>query len=224
MEESQSDSGWSNETIGSEEEEHADRQELHYVYYKAMAEVKTVEDVYKIIHLESQDRMEEIVSKGLHKEAAKILKVEKDPLKGLRRILRYMRLEQLPVYNLRNDTCEVVQAINYCMFDPTSTGQAFSLRMLGDTPGQHAETIYAEIPTWSCIPSIRANALTSQYAHHPRSHGARCRTSPQPPDHVFPTIFTTSRNRYRTQQLRLHCFAALHKSTTTRSERESTRS
>jgi hypothetical protein len=121
MGESKSYNGWSNETIGSEEQEHATRQELQYVYHKAMAGVKTVEDTYKFIHLESQDRMEEIVSKGLHEEAAKILNVEKDPLEGLRRILRYMRLEQLPVYNLRNDTCEVVQAIDYCMLDPTFT-------------------------------------------------------------------------------------------------------
>ncbi|KAF2440171.1 hypothetical protein P171DRAFT_396381 [Karstenula rhodostoma CBS 690.94] len=106
-------SGSSSETVGSEEEDRDAQKELRYIYQKAMADAHTVEDVEKVFHIESQDRIAEIVSKGLYHEAAKVLKMEKDPLKGLRRVLLFMKLEQLPVYNLRNDTSEVVQAINY---------------------------------------------------------------------------------------------------------------
>lgn len=124
MGDSTSDSGWSTETVGSEKGDRAAQLELQYIYQKAMAGVQNAEDFDKILHIENQDRIEEIVSKGQHQEAAKILKMEKDPLKGLRRVLLYMKLEQLPVYHLRNDTSEVVQAINYCTLNPTPQYQA----------------------------------------------------------------------------------------------------
>lgn len=115
MEESKSDTSWSIETIGSEEESKADQEESRNLYHKKLADVRKVEDIDEIMHFASQDKIEEIVSKGLVQEAARILKLEKDPLKGLRRVLRYLRLEQIPTYNLQSDTCEVVQAIDYCM-------------------------------------------------------------------------------------------------------------
>ncbi|KAJ4352046.1 uncharacterized protein N0V89_007392 [Didymosphaeria variabile] len=118
MEESKSDTSWSIETIRSEEEATVDEEELRNLYQKKLADVRTVEDIDEIIHFASQDRIEEIVSKRLDQEAARILKMEKDPLKGLERVLRYLRLEQIPTYNLQSDTCEVVQAINYCMLNP----------------------------------------------------------------------------------------------------------
>ncbi|KAL5439861.1 hypothetical protein PMIN07_004876 [Paraphaeosphaeria minitans] len=129
MGDSSSDSGWSIETVKSEVEDQDAQKELHYIYQKAMADVQTIEDVDKILHIESQDRIEEIVSKGLGHEAARILKMEKDPLKGLRRVLLFMKLEQLPVYRFRNDTSEVVQAINYfnTRIIPEATESKFAL-------------------------------------------------------------------------------------------------
>jgi hypothetical protein len=118
--ESNNDTSWSNEMQGSEED-YPKQTEVRHVYQRAMADMRTVEDFDNIIHITSQVRIEEIVSKGLVQEAARILKMEKDPLKGLRRVLRYMRLEQLPAYNLRHHTCEVVQAINYCKLHCIST-------------------------------------------------------------------------------------------------------
>ncbi|KAL1596423.1 hypothetical protein SLS60_009069 [Paraconiothyrium brasiliense] len=129
MEESKSDTSWSIETIGSEEESKADQEELRNLYHKKLADVRRVEDIDEIMHFASQDKIEEIVSKGLVQEAARILKLEKDPLKGLRRVLRYLRLEQIPTYNLQSDTCEVVQAIDYfnTRVIPEVTGEDFAL-------------------------------------------------------------------------------------------------
>jgi len=86
-------------------------------YTKAFEAARSADDISRIIELDAQDRIEYIVSKRLRAEAAKLIKMEKDPLGGLERVLGYMRLEKLPSYNFQNETSEVVQAINYCTPD-----------------------------------------------------------------------------------------------------------
>ncbi|KAJ4299653.1 hypothetical protein N0V90_004899 [Kalmusia sp. IMI 367209] len=98
---------------GSETEGEESSETLRHIYQKAWAKVRCLEDVDQILELDNRDRIKEIVSKGLRDEAAKMLKLEKDPLKGLRRVLRYMHMENLPTYHLQSETCEVVQAIQY---------------------------------------------------------------------------------------------------------------
>lgn len=114
---SMSDSDSSIESVKNGEEREAEM-EIYFNYQKALADVQSVEDVEKFLSMESQDRIEEILREGLYEEAVKLLKIEKDPLGGLRRVLRFMKVEQLPVYHFRNDTSEVVEAINYCTYNP----------------------------------------------------------------------------------------------------------
>ncbi|KAF1938743.1 hypothetical protein EJ02DRAFT_409887 [Clathrospora elynae] len=54
-----------------------------------------------------------VVSKGLHTEAAEILRSKRDPLKRLERLLGFMYQHDLPPYDLSSETCAVVQAVQY---------------------------------------------------------------------------------------------------------------
>lgn len=96
-------------------------EELQNLYMNAIADAQSVDDVDRLVQFASQTEIEEIVKSGLEKEAKKFLRIEKDPMEGLKRILRFMRQENLPAYNLLSDTCEVVQTIQYCAFYPTLT-------------------------------------------------------------------------------------------------------
>lgn len=66
------------------------------------------------VELSDRARLRMVVSRGLKNEAKTILNIEGDPLAVLRRMMRMMELEDLPTYNLRSETCEVVQAVQYC--------------------------------------------------------------------------------------------------------------
>ena len=56
-----------------------------------------------------------ILERGQHWEAATILQSEREPLERMRRLLWIMEMQDLPSYEyLSNETCEVVQAVNYC--------------------------------------------------------------------------------------------------------------
>lgn len=58
-----------------------------------------------------------IVERGQHWEAATILQSEQEPLERMRRLLWIMETQDLPSYEyLSNETCEVVQAVNYCKY------------------------------------------------------------------------------------------------------------
>ncbi|RAR10710.1 lysosomal acid lipase cholesteryl ester hydrolase precursor [Stemphylium lycopersici] len=59
-------------------------------------------------------KIEEVVEKGLDEEAAKMLKSKRDPLRRLKRMLWLLKSQDVPVYGyLANETCEVVQAVQY---------------------------------------------------------------------------------------------------------------
>lgn len=112
--ESHSDTSGSLIVNRSEDEDIAEAMQIRFAYQRAFSDKHSIEEVNEILQLGNRDKIEEVLEKGLVLEAAKMLKIEKDPLKGLRRILRYIRLENLPTYNLQSEASEVVQAIQYC--------------------------------------------------------------------------------------------------------------
>ena len=79
--------------------------------------VSNLEKLDRVFCIGGRARVEEIVTKGLHEEAATMLQSERQPLKRLERLLQVMRMQDLPDYDfLSNETCDVVQAVNYCEF------------------------------------------------------------------------------------------------------------
>ena len=71
----------------------------------------------RIMQIGSQRKLKEVVQRGQYWEAAVLIQSERRPLERLQRLLWIMEWNQLPSYeHLSNDTCEVVQAVNYCKF------------------------------------------------------------------------------------------------------------
>lgn len=69
----------------------------------------------RIMTIGSQKNLKAIVERGQDWEAALLLQSERRPLERLRRLLWVMEMQDLPSYEyLSNETCEVVQAVNYC--------------------------------------------------------------------------------------------------------------
>jgi hypothetical protein len=69
-----------------------------------------------VFSLADRITIELVVSENRQEDAKKILKKAETPakaLKSLEQVLRYMEQEDIPSYNLRSDTCEVVQAVHY---------------------------------------------------------------------------------------------------------------
>ncbi|KAL6710639.1 hypothetical protein ACN47E_008687 [Coniothyrium glycines] len=80
----------------------------------AMKQARSVEHVDNIFQVGSKAKIEEVVSKRHHDEAARMLKSEREPLERLERLLWVMRMLDLPSYDyLSNETSEVVQAVHY---------------------------------------------------------------------------------------------------------------
>lgn len=102
--------------VSSEFADTADQEELRYMYQKAFADTRSPSDLNQIFVLENQDKIAQVLESGSVEEAAKMLRLEKNPLGGLRRILRYMLRENLPTYHLRDESSEIIQAIHYCMW------------------------------------------------------------------------------------------------------------
>lgn len=72
----------------------------------------------RIVQIGSQRKLKAVVERGQHWEAALLLQSDRDPLARLKRMLWVMETNQLPSYDfLSNETCEVVQAVSYCMLD-----------------------------------------------------------------------------------------------------------
>ncbi|KAF2634133.1 hypothetical protein P280DRAFT_512122 [Massarina eburnea CBS 473.64] len=57
--------------------------------------------------------IEMVLTKKLQREATKLSRQDDDALGQLERMLRFMNLNELPAYELRSETCEVVQAVGY---------------------------------------------------------------------------------------------------------------
>jgi hypothetical protein len=81
--------------------------------YDPEQSAETQEMLHKAFNID-RARVEKVVSQRLTNEAKAMLQVSKNPLESLERILRVMTLEDLPSYELTSETCEVVQAVQYC--------------------------------------------------------------------------------------------------------------
>ncbi|KAH7366665.1 fungal-specific transcription factor domain-containing protein [Pyrenochaeta sp. MPI-SDFR-AT-0127] len=76
--------------------------------------IEAAQEVHRVLQLGGRAKIEEVVAKGLHEEAAKMLQSKREPLKRLERLLWIMRTQDLPAYGyLSSETSEVVQAVNY---------------------------------------------------------------------------------------------------------------
>lgn len=81
----------------------------------ALQQAAIAGEVDRIFQIGGRSRMEDIVARGSREEAAELLKSEREPLKRLERLVRFMQAQDLPHYDyLANDTSEVVQAVQYC--------------------------------------------------------------------------------------------------------------
>ncbi|KAI4694810.1 hypothetical protein J4E81_006411 [Alternaria sp. BMP 2799] len=86
--------------------------ELHVLSFKMIAVAKEAARVFEI---GGRVKIEEIVQKGLHEEAASVLRSGRDPLQRLKRLLAFLSMQDVPFYDdLIDETSEVVQAVQYC--------------------------------------------------------------------------------------------------------------
>lgn len=101
---------WWHSMTAEEQTEH-----VTLMFAKYAAGVRVGEGIMRI---GSQKNMKAVVERGQAWEAATLLQSNRDPLEKLKRMLWIMEMNQLPSYeHLSNETSEVVQAVNYCMFD-----------------------------------------------------------------------------------------------------------
>lgn len=78
-------------------------------------QAKSADDTKNLFKVGGKAKIEEVVAKKQHEEAARMLRYEREPLKKLERLLWMMRKMDLPSYEYLSDqTSEVVQAVHYC--------------------------------------------------------------------------------------------------------------
>ncbi|KAI4612842.1 hypothetical protein J4E80_006897 [Alternaria sp. BMP 0032] len=76
----------------------------------------------RIMCIGNKDQIKEVVERGQHWEAALLLQSNQSPLAKIQRLLQIMEMNRLPPYDfLSDETHDVVQAINYCMWTQTRT-------------------------------------------------------------------------------------------------------
>lgn len=86
---------------------------------KAYTEITSMDEIDRIYKLGDKEKIAQILSRGDAVAAAEMIKLEKDPLKALRRILNYIQRENLPTYNLGSEVSDAVQAVQYCTYKST---------------------------------------------------------------------------------------------------------
>lgn len=75
---------------------------------------RILKDIDRMFRAGSRARIEDIVARGLHDKAAKLLHTQRQPVKILEHLLIFMRSEKLPYYDfLSDETTQVVQAVHY---------------------------------------------------------------------------------------------------------------
>jgi hypothetical protein len=86
--------------------------DLHVLSFKLTAVSREAGRVFEV---GGRTRIEEIVQQGLHEEAANILRSGRNPLRRLKSLLSFLKVQDVPVYDhLTDETSEVVQAVQYC--------------------------------------------------------------------------------------------------------------
>lgn len=87
-------------------------------YTRVLREIRSKQDIWDVFYIADRGKIEDIIARGSQDEARRMLRGEKDPLQKLEGMLKWMDLEDIPRYNLSNETCEVVQAVQYCALLP----------------------------------------------------------------------------------------------------------
>lgn len=86
--------------------------ELHVSAIKMTA---CANEAARIFKTWGRAKIEDVVEKGLHDEAAKILRSKRDPLRRLKRLVVVLHKYEVPNYAyLTNETSDVIQAVQYC--------------------------------------------------------------------------------------------------------------
>lgn len=100
---------WSNSRTSDEREEHLTKTASNHAAGANVAD--------RILKLGGRRKIEAVLRRGDAWEATLLLGTAREPLKRLQRLLWFMETHDLPIYDyLSNDTCEVVQAVEYCRF------------------------------------------------------------------------------------------------------------
>ena len=115
-------------------------------------------------------KIEEVVSKKLYKEAAKLVRSKEEPLQRLERVLGFMRSQEIPYYNyLSDETSQVVQAVNYCRFSPCERTHTRPLLILLDNsqmyPAMAKSGLLAPNPAILLLPPERLHYLPPAFHH-----------------------------------------------------------
>jgi hypothetical protein len=93
-----------------------DERERH-IRLMATEQAAGIDVADRFLKIGNKNKLKDVVRRGQYSEAALILRTERNPLERLQRLLRVMELQDLPSYDhLSNDSCEVIQAVDYCMF------------------------------------------------------------------------------------------------------------
>ena len=99
--------------------------DLHVLSFKMIAVAREAARVFEI---GGRIKIEQIVQKGLHEEATRVLRSGRDPLQRLQRLLAFLSMQDVPLYDdLMDETSEVIQAVQYCEWlslSPRNMGRA----------------------------------------------------------------------------------------------------
>ena len=133
----------------------------------ALMQAAEVKASNRIVSYGGRAEIEEVVSKKLHKEAAKIIKSE-EPLKKLEEVLWNLRRQEIPCYDyLSDETSEVVQAVNYCRLE--SLARAAPRLMLSDNSRMFPEVSMsgelAPNPAIMLVPSQKLHLFPPAFHH-----------------------------------------------------------
>ncbi|UPX10496.1 uncharacterized protein EKO05_0001154 [Ascochyta rabiei] len=90
------------------------KEQAEHIVLNATKHASSSSVAARIMQIGGKRSLKAVVERGQYWEAALLLQSERQPLEKLRRLLRVMEVQDLPSYEyLSNETCEVVQAVNY---------------------------------------------------------------------------------------------------------------
>jgi hypothetical protein len=94
-------------------EEKASRELAHY-------NADMADKIYSLFTIGNRHDIEDVLAKGSQDDAARMVGGEQNPLERLDRLLRFLKMQDVPNYtHLRCDTNEIVQSVKYCMLVPS---------------------------------------------------------------------------------------------------------
>jgi len=111
----------------------------------------------RIMCIGNKDQIKEVVERGLHWEAALLLQSNQRPLAKIQRLLQIMEMNRLPSYDfLSDETHDVVQAVNYCMYSNPGETQTCAKppSQLQDISGYRRNRLPSTQPSSGSFPSV----------------------------------------------------------------------